>query len=508
MALFVVLGTSGCGDLESYIAHEIPPEQEAPTAEAPVRATPPERPFDPGEFSEIVRRTGTRTARIDSGPDEAPSPPRFEPPPPVAPEPPAMAERPRDVSESSPIPARPSKANRRAYVELFFATDRAPLTLGAWWYARRFLWTGVAAIALWLWIRRGPGRRPLLRRAIAALMALVTVALGMLAGYQCIHFHALADRLGTLFGPERSRPVEDDAPERLSLGTVQVSVPPGHVRGSVERPCLWSGDFFVDPERHFAAYGVQLREDQDFYARLSARVAASTAHDAFVFVHGYNVTFEDAVLRTAQIAYDLDFKGAPICYTWPSEGVFAKYTVDEANVDWTVPHLVDFLRALSLRTDAKIHLVAHSMGSRALTEALARLNQESGPRDRFDPVVLAAPDIDAGKFRDDIAPRMCCRSRRTTMYASSKDLALVASQVFHKYPRAGQSGDALVVVENVDTIDVSRVTSGHSYVGDSGRVLTDLGASLLRGEPPAARRSLKATPRGAHVYWVLDDSAP
>ena len=31
---------------------------------------------------------------------------------------------------------------------------------------------------------------------------------------------------------------------------------------------------------------------------------------AFVFLHGYNVTFEAAAYRTAQIAYDLRFDGA------------------------------------------------------------------------------------------------------------------------------------------------------------------------------------------------------
>src|SRR5262249_2696270 len=34
----------------------------------------------------------------------------------------------------------------------------------------------------------------------------------------------------------------------------------------------------------------------------------------------FNVTFEDAVRRRAQIAYDLQFPGTPIRYSWPSQG--------------------------------------------------------------------------------------------------------------------------------------------------------------------------------------------
>ena len=33
--------------------------------------------------------------------------------------------------------------------------------------------------------------------------------------------------------------------------------------------------------------------------------------------------------RTAQIAYDLKFEGAPIVYSWPSQEGLLSYTVDE-----------------------------------------------------------------------------------------------------------------------------------------------------------------------------------
>ena len=43
------------------------------------------------------------------------------------------------------------------------------------------------------------------------------------------------------------------------------------------------------------------------------------------------------------MAADLQFDGAPVMYSWPSQATLAGYPVDEANIRWTVPHLQQFL---------------------------------------------------------------------------------------------------------------------------------------------------------------------
>jgi esterase/lipase superfamily enzyme len=45
-------------------------------------------------------------------------------------------------------------------------------------------------------------------------------------------------------------------------------------------------------------------------------------------VHGFNVSFENALRRTAQIAYDLDFDGAPFLFSWPSRDSLLSYASD------------------------------------------------------------------------------------------------------------------------------------------------------------------------------------
>ena len=294
----------------------------------------------------------------------------------------------------------------------------------------------------------------------------------------------------------------------LQLGTCQVSIPKYHETGAVERPSILRLEFSEDPRKHVVLLDVQQEPPEDFYVALKSKVGSSSRQEAFVFVHGYNVTFEDAARRTAQLAYDLKFDGAPIFFSWPSQGGLLQYAVDETNVAWAVPHLKEFLAAIAKQSGAKsVHLIAHSMGNRALTSALLSLApkmRNQGPM--FHEIVLTAPDIDADVFKRDIAPRITRTAQRVTLYASSNDEALLMSKRLHGYPRAGDSGNGLIVVEGVETIDVSNVDTsliGHSYYGNNDTVLTDLFYVLTDPKPARDRQWLQAVPLGQMVYWVF-----
>ena len=69
---------------------------------------------------------------------------------------------------------------------------------------------------------------------------------------------------------------------------------------------------------------------EDFLSLVRERLANSrTFKDhALVFVHGYDTSFDNALYRTAQIAYDLRFDGAPFLYSWPSGGAVVSYPYD------------------------------------------------------------------------------------------------------------------------------------------------------------------------------------
>jgi esterase/lipase superfamily enzyme len=236
----------------------------------------------------------------------------------------------------------------------------------------------------------------------------------------------------------------------------------------------------------------------------------SKGNHILVFVHGFNVSFEDAARRTAQMASDLKFDGAPVFYSWPSQADWWKYRVDEKNVALSVDQLKSFLLAIAERSDADtINLVAHSMGNRVLTDALKEIDVAATERKQlFNQVILAAPDIDADIFRQRIAPAIVTKAKHVTLYASSKDLALVASRTFNSGdPRAGDAGGNLVVYPGIETIDVSAIDSsllGHSYYGSSVSVLSDI-EFLLRDQPASSRKFLAPVSlQGDLTYWLFE----
>jgi esterase/lipase superfamily enzyme len=295
----------------------------------------------------------------------------------------------------------------------------------------------------------------------------------------------------------------------LHYGHCRVAIPAGHMTGELERPSVWRGE---DPRKHLVLVGVyeyQGARDapkNQFFERLGLRILQSERKEALVFIHGYNVDFAEAARRAAQLAYDLNFsseaRGIPIFYSWPSNGTVRDYVADRTAAEATVPLLTGFLKDLaSLRGVDRVHVIAHSMGNKALTDAL-RSPGLAGVR--FNQIVLAAPDLDAGVFRRDIAPAMKGAAERTTLYASSNDLVLALSETLNKAPRAGESGDdKVVVVEGMDTVDASEVSSGHSYFADVRPVVTDLALLLHTGLPPAERNLKARTSQAGAVYWTF-----
>ncbi len=296
----------------------------------------------------------------------------------------------------------------------------------------------------------------------------------------------------------------------MELGVCEIGVPQDHTMGHVETPSFFKFEMTEDPSEHVRVKKVTTRTQEEFYADLHSTVGRSPRKEIMVFVHGYNVSFTDAARRTAQIAYDLEFQGAPVFFSWPSQNGLLSYTVDENNVSWATPHLKHFLLDIARKSEADaIHLIAHSMGNRALTGALRELALEYRDDARFfNQVVLAAPDVDAEIFKRDIAPQITRTAERVTLYASSNDRALKASKRLHGgYPRAGESGKLLVIAPGIETIDVSALDTsflGHSYYGDSDSIIADMHHLFHTVRSARERAWLSAIQRGGQTYWEFN----
>jgi esterase/lipase superfamily enzyme len=291
--------------------------------------------------------------------------------------------------------------------------------------------------------------------------------------------------------------------ERVEYGVGTVYIPPNHVEGHVESRGFFERFFGVpeNPDRVFLLNDVRRTADVDeFFSLARNRLRLSRRppdeKQAFVFVHGYNVTFEEAGLRAAQLAFDLVFDGIPFLYSWPSHGTVEGYGRDAEVAEHTAGRLATFLRQVAEKSDARvIHIIAHSMGGRISANALRRLADTPGATPvRFHEVILAAADIDATIFRTQIAPQVANLANRFTVYSASNDRALEASQDVHVgYCRLGQSGECQVQfdIHNFESVDASACNTGvfgfgHSYYGDAPKLLADM-RGVLGARPPTTR---------------------
>lgn len=318
------------------------------------------------------------------------------------------------------------------------------------------------------------------------------------------------------YGTDRARGTGDEpknyyAGKRgsLALGVAHVSVPTqGRAVGDLTTPAWWRLEFKQDRSKHVVLIDVRSRERSAFVAELRDSLTLADERDVLIFIHGYNTSFEDAARRAAQISVDLRFSGRTLLYSWASAAEAKSYTVDEDTIDWSRQYFDEFLRLALTEIGARdVHVIAHSMGNRALMNTIERLdmtNAKPGAATLCQ-LIFAAPDVGRDRFVQ-LAEAFKGRAQRCTLYASSRDVALRASKVVHGYPRAGDAGASLVVVDGVDTIDASEVDTSliglrHSYFGSARSILGDIAALLAHRLAPDKRFEIQPAGNAARRYW-------
>lgn len=296
--------------------------------------------------------------------------------------------------------------------------------------------------------------------------------------------------------------------EVLQYGMAEVSLPRDHQVGVVESPSVWRLEFRADPEKHVHVHSAEPVTGQEFARRMREAVGRSAGKEILLFVHGFNVSFEEALKRTAQIFYDLELPGVPVTYAWPSQAKLGPvaYVADGNMADVTVPHLKSFLVELAHQNGARrIHVIAHSMGNKILARSFDAIVADTTvrPMPRFNHIALTAPDIDE-RVITDIAARVYPLAQRITMYASDNDSALQLASEYTRSRRAGQAGANILIVPHIDTVDASNVDTslvGHSYYGSNRSVLSDIYYVVRFNQSPDNRFLLRRidVPRGR--YW-------
>lgn len=285
--------------------------------------------------------------------------------------------------------------------------------------------------------------------------------------------------------------------DEIRYGRANVSVPVRkHRRGQLERSggaLNWWRGTSGDPRVDYF-----LVEDLE---QIPSQVLGEDLRegDVLLYIHGFKNSFEDAILRTAQIKLDLEFPGHALAFTWPSDAARGEALSDAyRRVETLVPaasavlgELLELLR--SRGTTGEVHVIAHSLGCRVLLEAVHERSRDvdtGKPRMRFGHVVLAAADVDWPTFATQ-APSLLRSTRKVTYYYSTRDMPLAMSKSLHgDRPPIGLCP---LLHPGVDTINADAVNQlsyslGHSYYSASNPLLDDLMLTIVRGLTPGDRQ--------------------
>lgn len=274
--------------------------------------------------------------------------------------------------------------------------------------------------------------------------------------------------------------------------------------------------------------------------RIMKQLTLTPRKEVFIYVHGYNNTFDDAAFAMAELWHFLGRTGVPIIYTWPAgyPGMFG-YTYDRESSEFSIYHLRKVLSYISSFPEVeKIHVIAHSRGADVAVAALRELT--IGARTAgIDPVkrykihnfVLAAPDLDLQVARQRIGgDHLALSVNRFTIYSSPQDKAIGFANRLFRSPRGRlgtvseedldetlkevmQSVEQLI--ERFAFIDFSGATDakvsqgdryGHSYFRNAPTVSSDV-VLMLRDDldPGSPGRPLV---QGEHRFWHIPPGYP
>jgi esterase/lipase superfamily enzyme len=294
----------------------------------------------------------------------------------------------------------------------------------------------------------------------------------------------------------------------VHYGSCRVFIPQSHKIGSIGSP--WWKRLLTWTDDRLRLLSVEEIEGGAYWSGIGAQLAAigTDERSALIFVHGYNVSFQEAALRAAQIGFDLSVKGAMAFFSWPSQGSTGAYPADEATIEASEGVIADFMTDFAERSGATaVHIIAHSMGNRGVLRAVNRIAAQAQRRTGkpFGQIILAAADVDADVFRQ-LSTAYARVASRTTLYVSKRDLAVEASRWLHNFPRAGLMPPTLVL-PGIDTINVTNVDLtmlGHGYVADARDVLIDMHALITQGAAPDKRFGLhEAQNEEGERYWLI-----
>jgi esterase/lipase superfamily enzyme len=249
------------------------------------------------------------------------------------------------------------------------------------------------------------------------VMATGTVARGAVApppGYDPVIFTVTTRRASK--GAQASPWFGHERQLRPQLAKVTVSRPDTSYTGIVR--AAWSGERQI------------MRVDLDQRPVTESLPEIIGGREALLFIHGYKESFESTVLTAAELTAGIGFHGKPMAFSWPSRAALFDYGYDRESALFSRDGLEEALVSLLSDTGvAKLHIVAHSMGTLLTVETLRQMFARHGDAfaGRLGAVVLASADIDLDLFASSLQ-RLRAIVPNITVISSTSDRALAVSR--------------------------------------------------------------------------------
>lgn len=199
--------------------------------------------------------------------------------------------------------------------------------------------------------------------------------------------------------------------------------------------------------------------------------------EALIYVHGFNNTFDEGILRISQLSDDFHLDGVALHYSWPSAASPLGYEYDKDSVLFARDGLEDLIRQVRAAGAQRVLLVGHSMGAQLIVETLRQMEiARPGAAHRdIGAVILVSPDIDEEVFRSQLS-RIEPLPDPFLIFVSRRDRALqLSAWLTGQQDRLGNIEDLSALQDfKVTIIDVTSFSSGigHFTPGDSPALIS------------------------------------
>jgi esterase/lipase superfamily enzyme len=235
---------------------------------------------------------------------------------------------------------------------------------------------------------------------------------------------------------------------------------------------------------------VMFSGEQQFLTDINKAIKAAPDEDdsILLFVHGYNTTFTDAVLRLGQFVEDSGFDGVPVLFSWASASKLTDYVYDLNSALSARSALIEGSDVLIKSNARSINLVAHSMGNFLSVEAMkqARIQNRFDSSGKVKNIILASPDIDVDVFAEQMSV-FEPSERKFYVLISEDDKALSFSRFLARgINRVGDADVEQLDALGVTVIDLTQVddtsSTNHTKFADSPEVVRIIGGEVLKGD--------------------------